>query len=86
MKRVPSALLSAKMMPSAKSEEALKTGQWNDLEASVHGNHIVTYLNSVKISDFQDPKPTFTEGVIGLQIHTGGGVKMRWKDISIKEK
>jgi len=24
--------------------------------------------------------------VIGLQIHTGGGVKMRWKDIYIKEK
>ena len=28
----------------------------------------------------------FTEGVIALQIHTGGGVKMRWKDIYIKEK
>jgi hypothetical protein len=24
--------------------------------------------------------------VIALQIHTGGGVKMRWKDIYIKEK
>jgi hypothetical protein len=24
--------------------------------------------------------------VIGLQIHTGGGVQMRWKDIFIREK
>ncbi len=73
------------MMPSADGEKALKPGQWNDLEARVHGNHIVTYLNGVKISDFTDPKPRFTEGVIGLQIHTGGGVKMRWRDISIRK-
>jgi hypothetical protein len=40
----------------------------------------------VKIVDFTDPAPKFTDGVIGLQIHTGGGVKMRWKDIFIREK
>ena len=73
-------------MPSAESEKALKPGQWNELQAKVQGSHIATYLNGVKISDFEDPKPTFTEGVIGLQIHTGGGVKMRWKDIYIREK
>ena len=74
------------MMPTAEGEKALKPGEWNDLEASVHGNHIVTRLNGVKISDFTDAAPKFTDGVIGLQIHTGGGVKMRWKDIYIKEK
>jgi hypothetical protein len=74
------------VMPSAESEKALKPGQWNELEAKVQDHHIATYLNGVKISDFEDPKPTFTEGVIGLQIHTGGGVKMRWKDIYIREK
>jgi hypothetical protein len=73
-------------MPSAGSEQALKPGQWNELKARVEDNHIATYLNGVKISDFRDPKPTFTEGVIALQIHTGGGVKMRWKDIYIREK
>jgi hypothetical protein len=72
------------MMPTPEGEKALKPGEWNDLEASVHGNHIVTRLNGVKISDFTDAAPKFTDGVIGLQIHTGGGVKMRWKDIYIK--
>ena len=52
----------------------------------MQGNHIVTHLNGVRIADFMDQAPRFTDGVIGLQIHTGGGVKMRWKDISIKEK
>jgi hypothetical protein len=70
-------------MPTAEGEQALKSGEWNDLEVSVEGNHIVTQLNGVKIVDFVDPAPKFTDGVIGLQIHTGGGVKMRWKDIFI---
>ena len=73
-------------MPTAEGEQALKPGEWNDLEVSAQGNHIVTLLNGVKTVDFTDVTPKFTDGVIGLQIHTGGGVKMRWKDIFIREK
>lgn len=74
------------MMPSAEGERALKPGEWNELQVSVQGNHVVTVLNGTKIADFTDSTPKFTDGVVGLQIHTGGGVKMRWKDISIKEE
>jgi hypothetical protein len=74
------------MMPTSEAEKALKPGEWNDLEVSVQGNHVVTRLNGTKIADFTDATPKFTEGVLGLQIHTGGGVKMRWKDIFIKGK
>ena len=74
------------MMPTAEGEQALKAGEWNDLEVSVRGNHIVTQLNGVKVADYTDASPRFTDGVIGLQIHTGGGVRMRWKEIYIKEK
>jgi len=73
-------------LPTEDGEKALKTGQWNDLQVSVHGNHIVTQLNGMKIVDFSDPAQKFSEGVIGLQIHTGGGVKMRWKDLLIQEE
>jgi hypothetical protein len=73
-------------MPTAEGEQALKPGEWNELEVSVQGNHIVTRLNSVVIVDYTDTAPKFTDGVIGLQIHTGGGVRMRWKDIFIQEK
>ena len=71
-------------MPTAEGEQALKPGAWNDLEVSVRGPHIITQLNGTKIVDFTDTAPKFTDGVIALQIHTGGGVKMRWKDIYIK--
>ena len=72
-------------MPAAEGEQALKPGEWNDLEVSVRGNHIETRLNGVKIVDYSDLAPKFSDGVIGLQIHTGGGVRMRWKDIFIQE-
>ena len=74
------------VQPTAEGEKALKPGEWNDLEISAQGNHIVTRLNGVQTVDYTDPSPKFTDGVIGLQIHTGGGVKMRWKDIYIQEK
>jgi len=73
-------------MPTPEGERALKPGEWNDLEASVSGNHIVVHLNGVQVTDYRDATPKFNDGVIALQIHTGGGVKMRWKDIYIKEK
>ena len=73
-------------MPKAEGEAALKAGEWNDLETSVRGNHIVVRLNGVQVTDYNDASAKFTDGVIGLQIHTGGGVKMRWKDIYTKEQ
>ena len=74
------------IMPTAEGEQALKPGGWNDLEVSVVGTHVITRLNAKTIADYTDASPKFTDGVIGLQIHTGGGVKMRWKDIYIQEK
>ncbi len=74
------------IQPTAEGERALKpVGEWNDLEVSVHGNHIVTRLNGVQIVDYTDPAPKYSEGVIGLQIHVGGGVRVRWKDLDIQE-
>src|SRR5690242_1115792 len=70
--------------PTAEGEQALKPGEWNELEVVAHGAHIVTLLNGTKIVDFTDSAPKFTDGVIGLQIHTGGGVKVRWKDVYLK--
>ncbi|HEV2425417.1 MAG TPA: DUF1080 domain-containing protein [Terriglobia bacterium] len=73
------------IQPTPQGEQALKPDTWNDLEITAQGSHIVTRLNGVQIVDFHDPTPRFTDGVIGLQLHTGGGVKMRWKDIEIQE-
>jgi hypothetical protein len=72
-------------MGTPECEHAIKPGEWNDLEIREEGVHYVTRLNGVPCVDFTDPHPSFTEGVIGLQLHTGGGVKIRFKDIYLKE-
>jgi hypothetical protein len=72
-------------LPTPEGERAIKPRDWNKLEIMVQGNHYVTRLNGKQIVDFTDSAPKFTEGVIGLQLHTGGGVKIRFKDIYIQE-
>src|SRR5438046_4485597 len=73
-------------MPTAEGELALKAGEWNDLEMAVEGNQVVSQLTSRKTVAVAQPATRMRDGVIGLQIHTGGGVRMRWKDIFIQEK
>jgi hypothetical protein len=72
-------------LPSPEGEKAVHPRDWNDLEIALEGRHIVTRLNGIQIVDFSDSAPRFTDGVIGLQLHTGGGVKVRFKDIYIQE-
>jgi len=72
-------------LPTPEGERAVKPRDWNELEVTAEGRHIVTRLNGVQIVDYYDPAPRFTKGVIGLQLHTGGGVKIRFKDISIRD-
>jgi hypothetical protein len=66
-------------------EQAIKPRDWNELEITERGVHYVTRLNGAPCVDFTDLHPNFTEGVIGLQLHTGGGVKIRFKDIYLKD-
>jgi len=72
-------------LPTPEGEKAIKPRDWNKLEIQAQGNHYVTRLNGVPIVDFTDTAPKFTDGVIGLQLHTGGGVKIRFRKIEIQE-
>ena len=70
--------------PSAEAQRAMKPYEWNELEIMARGPRIVTRLNGVQMVDFQDADPRFHDGVIGLQLHSGGGVKIHFKDIHIR--
>jgi 3-keto-disaccharide hydrolase len=71
--------------PNPEGEQAMKVGDWNDVQFSVRGNHIVTYVNGVKALDYTDPSPKYSDGVIALQLHAGGEGKMRFKDLYLRE-
>ncbi len=71
--------------PAAKSEKKLKVGKWNNMKIRVVGDEVTTWLNGHQMVYFKDQKIGQGEGFIALQIHDGGGIKVRWRDLKIKE-
>lgn len=71
--------------PSPEYEYVIRPTDWNDYLLKVEGNHFVAILNGIKVLDFTDPSPKSTDGVIALQLHSGGEGNMRFKDIYIRD-
>ncbi len=65
-------------------ETILKPGEWNTLRIVANGDRVQTYLNGQEMVDLEDEKIGAGEGGIALQIHDGGGIKVRWRDIVLK--
>ncbi|SEJ63597.1 protein of unknown function [Dyadobacter koreensis] len=66
-------------------EGFLKMGEWNTLRIRVVGPKVQTWLNGNAMVDFDDAKIGAANGSIALQIHSGGGIKVRWKDLILEE-
>lgn len=70
--------------PEAEKEKALKMGEWNTLKIRVEGPKITTWLNGTQMIDLSDEKIGEGEGAIALQIHDGGGIKVRWRNLLLQ--
>ncbi|MCD4746963.1 MAG: DUF1080 domain-containing protein, partial [Bacteroidales bacterium] len=66
-------------------ENILKPGEWNNLVILVKGDRVMTWLNNELMTDLHDDKIGEAKGVLALQIHDGGGIKVRWRNIFVKE-
>jgi len=73
------------IQPDSTKEKYLKTGKWNKLKLRVIGDEVTTWLNGHQMIYIKDEKIGAGNGFIALQIHDGGGIKVRWKKIMIKE-
>jgi hypothetical protein len=71
--------------PDAEKQKALKEGEWNEMVVRMKGNTVTTWLNGQQMVEFTDEKIGAGDGKIALQIHDGGGVKVRWRNIRIQE-
>lgn len=71
--------------PKPEDEQYLKQGEWNDLKIRVVDDVITTWLNGHEMITLKDDKIGQGDGFIALQIHDGGGIKVRWKDIRLKK-
>ena len=73
------------IQPDSTKETYLKTGKWNKLKLRVVGDEVTTWLNGHQMIYINDEKIGAGNGFIALQIHDGGGIKVKWKKIIIKE-
>ena len=71
--------------PDSLNEKYLKTGKWNKLKLRVVGDEVTTWLNGKQMIYLKDQKIGAGNGFIALQIHDGGGIKVRWRKFKIKE-
>ena len=69
--------------PAKEKDKALKMGEWNLMRIRVVGNQIETWLNGTEMISLNDEKIGQGKGSIALQIHDGGGIKMRWKNLQV---
>ncbi len=67
-----------------KDTKYLKMGDWNTMRVKVKGTTVITWLNGHKMIKLTDDKIGSRSGQIALQIHEGGGIKVRWRNIFVK--
>ena len=66
-------------------ENILKPEAWNKMKIRVDGDHVTTWLNGKQMVDLHDEKIGAADGSIALQIHDGGGIKVRWRNLFVQE-
>ena len=67
--------------PDKSKDSALKMGDWNQMEIRVLGDKITTWLNGTPMIELEDEKIGDGKGSVALQIHDGGGIKVRWRNL-----
>jgi len=69
--------------PDPEKDKALKMGEWNTMKIRVEGSEVTSWLNGVEMVHLKDEKIGKGEGAIALQIHDGGGIRVKWRNIQL---
>ncbi len=69
--------------PEPEKEKVLKEGEWNTLKIRVMGDRLTSWLNGVEMVSITDEKIGQGDGAIALQIHDGGGIRVKWRNIKL---
>ncbi|MBT8177667.1 MAG: DUF1080 domain-containing protein [Eudoraea sp.] len=71
------------LKPEPEKENVLKEGEWNTMKIRVMGDQLTSWLNGVQMVTLTDEKIGQGEGSIALQIHDGGGIRVKWRNIKL---
>jgi len=70
--------------PDPEKDKFLKFGEWNSMTVHVVGDLVETWLNGNRMITFEDEKIGKAKGIIALQIHSGGGIKVEWRNLNVQ--
>jgi hypothetical protein len=73
------------IQPNPEKDTVLRMGEWNEMRVRIVGGHVTTWLNGTEMIDLVDEKIGAAIGHIALQIHDGGGIKVRWRNLRVLE-
>ncbi|NND73039.1 MAG: DUF1080 domain-containing protein [Rhodothermales bacterium] len=71
--------------PDSTLDDVLRMGEWNTMRIRAVGDEVTTWLNGVQMIHLNDDTIGAADGSIVLQIHDGGGIKVRWKNLLLTE-
>ena len=71
---------------SAALNAAVRKGDWNEYRIRAEGKRIRSWINGVPALDYTETEPRIAaDGLIGIQIHSGGMALVQVKDVVIEE-
>lgn len=72
------------IQPPSEYDDVVVLNQWNFMKIKVFNNEVTTWINGSKMININDDKIGKGVGSIALQIHDGGNIKVKWKNINIE--
>jgi hypothetical protein len=72
------------IQPPSEYDDVVILNQWNFMKIKVYNNEVTTWINGIKMININDDKIGKGVGSIALQIHDGGNIKVKWKNINIE--
>ena len=71
--------------PDKYYDDIVKMNDWNSLKLTINDGEVKTWINGQEMISIRDNKISNSEGSIALQIHDGGGIKVKWRDLKLVE-
>lgn len=69
--------------PDQSKDSIVKMGKWNKMKIKVYGDEVTTWINENQMIKIKDSIIGLGKGGVALQIHDGGGIKVKWKNINL---
>ena len=71
------------ILSNKSGETFVKVDDWNEYEVDAVGSQVQTWINGKACVDLDDP-PGARRGIFAFQIHSGGAMEVRFKDLKLE--